>query len=90
MEWNVIFELIDPKLMIVVATCWVCGFILKKTPGVPSWIIPYAVLLLSVLLSCWYIGFAAETVIQGILAGAFAVYGHQLVKQTKQAVKDHD
>jgi len=84
MEWEIINGLIDTKLMIVVAVCWVLGFILKKTPKVPDWTIVYAVTLIAIVLTIGLIGPSVEAVIQGILAGAFAVYGHQLVKQTKQ------
>ncbi|MBO2942824.1 phage holin family protein [Paenibacillus sp. F411] len=89
MEWSMIFELIDPRLLIVVAACWVIGAILKKTPKVPDWSIVYIVLGLAVLFTIGVIGWSVESVIQGILAGAFAVFGHQVVKQTKIGV-DHE
>ncbi|SEK74400.1 hypothetical protein SAMN04488688_102147 [Paenibacillus sp. cl141a] len=28
MDWHMIFELIDPRLLAVVAVCWVIGFVL--------------------------------------------------------------
>ena len=37
MEWNVIMNLIDPSLYIVIAACWIIGFILKQTPKIPNW-----------------------------------------------------
>ncbi|MEC0310197.1 phage holin family protein [Paenibacillus lautus] len=87
MEWNMIFELIDPRLLIVVAACWVIGWVLKKTPKVADWSIVYIVLIVAVWLTIGILGFSVETVIQGILAGAFAVFGHQAVKQTKEGIK---
>ncbi|QJD81732.1 phage holin family protein [Cohnella herbarum] len=88
MEWNAIFQLIDPKLLIVVAACWVIGGGLKRAPRVPDWSIIFIVILVAVLLTGWLIGFGAESVIQGILVGAFAVTGHQALKQAKEAVGD--
>lgn len=88
MDWTTIFGLIDARLLIVVAACWVVGTILKKTPKVPDWTIVYAVTLIAIVLTIGLIGPSVEAVIQGILAGAFAVYGHQLVKQTKQGDTD--
>lgn len=85
MEWNAIFELIDPRLLIVVAACWVIGFVLKQTPRVPDWSIVYIVVLIAVGLSVGLIGWSVEAVIQGILAGAFAVFGHQVVKQAQKS-----
>ncbi|MBB3132136.1 hypothetical protein FHS19_006863 [Paenibacillus rhizosphaerae] len=83
MDWNMIWQLIDPKLLIVVAVCWVIGYVLKHTPLVPNWSIVYIVLILAVVLTVWMLGWTSEAVIQGILAGAFAVFGHQVVKQAQ-------
>lgn len=84
MEWNMIFDLIDPRLLIVVAACWVLGYIFKNTPVVPDWTIVYIVTGLAVLLVIWLHGFGPDAIIQGVLCGAVAVYGHQLAKQTKE------
>ncbi|MED5019344.1 phage holin family protein [Paenibacillus chibensis] len=88
MDWNMIWTLIDPRLLIVVAACWIIGFMLKKTPLVPNWSIVYIVVVFAALLTTWLLGWGAESLIQGILAGAFAVYGHQVVKQTKIGVDE--
>lgn len=87
MEWNMIFELIDPRLLIVVAACWVIGWVLKRTPKVPDWSIVYIVLIVAVWLTIGILGFSVEAIIQGILSGAFAIFGHQAVKQTKEGIK---
>ncbi|MDL1163166.1 phage holin family protein [Yersinia pestis] len=82
-----IFELIDPRLLIVVAACWVIGWVLKRTPKVPDWSIVYIVLIVAVWLTIGILGFSVEAIIQGILSGAFAIFGHQAVKQTKEGIK---
>lgn len=84
MDWDTIYGLIDARLLIVVAACWIIGFALKKTPNVPDWTIIYVVTLIAILLTIWLLGFGPESIIQGILTGAFAVYGNQLVKQTRK------
>ncbi|MCE5168541.1 phage holin family protein [Paenibacillus profundus] len=84
MEWNMIFELIDPALFIVVGACWVIGYILKQTPAVPDWSIVYIVVALAVLFTIGLLGWSVEALIQGILTGAFAVFGHQAIKQAKK------
>jgi len=84
MDWNVIFQLIDPQLLIVVAACWCLGYMLKKTPRVPDWTIVYLVTLAAVILTIGLLGLSVQSVIQGVLCGAFAVYGHQLTKQTRE------
>lgn len=78
-----IWQLIDPRLIGVVAACWIVGIMLKQTPVVPDWSIVYIVVIVAVLLSGLSLGWSAESVVQGFLAGAFAVFGHQIVKQAK-------
>lgn len=87
MEWNMIFELIDPRLLIVVAACWVVGYVLKQTPAIPDWSIVYIVVVLAIVFTVGLLGWGMESLIQGILAGAFAVFGNQAWKQTKKGVK---
>lgn len=88
MDWNMIWQLIDPKLIFVVAACWIIGYVLKRTPNVPDWSIVYVVVVFAALLTVWMLGWSAESLIQGILAGAFAVFGHQAVKQAKKSGED--
>lgn len=84
MEWPILFDLIDAKLLIVVAACWALGYILKQTPRVPDWGIVYIVTAFAVVIVIIMDGPSAESVLQGILCGAVSVYGHQLVKQGKE------
>ncbi|WP_306436717.1 N-acetylmuramoyl-L-alanine amidase [Paenibacillus azoreducens] len=41
----------------------------------------YAVTIVAVVVTVWMLGFGPESIIQGVLAGAFAVYGNQFIKQ---------
>lgn len=72
----------------VVMACWVIGYILKRTPKVPDWSIVYIVVVCAVVFSVGMIGWGMESVIQGILTGAFAVFGHQAVKQAMKSGDD--
>ncbi|MBO3283967.1 phage holin family protein [Paenibacillus sp. FSL M8-0228] len=84
MDWNTVWSLIGPELLIVVAVCWVIGIGIKQTPKVPNWSIVYIVTGVAVILTVWIQDWGPQAVIQGVLAGAFAVYGNQLVKQMKK------
>ncbi|SDC70539.1 Phage holin family Hol44, holin superfamily V [Paenibacillus sp. UNCCL117] len=78
-------QLVDPKLLIVVAACWALGYVLKQTPRVPNWSVVYLVSVFALSVVYWMFGLTAEATVQGILCGAAAVYGHQLVKQAGNA-----
>jgi hypothetical protein len=84
MEWSAIFQLIDPKLFIVVAVCWVIGFILKRTPIVPNWTIVFIVMVFAIIFAIWMLGATPEIILQGILCGAVSVYGYEAVKAIKE------
>lgn len=71
----------------VVAACWVIGYILKRTPKVPDWSIVYVVVVSAVIFAVGLMGWGMEAIIQGILTGAFAVFGHQAVKQAAEGMK---
>jgi 4-hydroxybenzoate polyprenyltransferase len=83
-DWETLFGLIDPSLFVVVAACWALGYILKQTPRVPDWTIVYIVTVAAVAVVVAMQGLTVQAVIQGVLCGAFAVYGHQVVKQTRE------
>jgi pantoate kinase len=86
MEWDIINGLIDARLAIVVVACWIIGLVLKKTPGIPDWTIIYIVTAAAIVFVILMLGLTVESVVQGILVGAVAVFGNQLVKQTKKGV----
>jgi uncharacterized membrane protein YoaK (UPF0700 family) len=88
MEWNAIANFIRPELLIVVAVCWIFGYMLKRTPRVPDWTIIYLVTLAAIIVVCLILGFNVDSFVQGILCGAVAVYGNQLVKQTKKGTDE--
>ncbi|KEQ23438.1 phage holin family protein [Paenibacillus tyrfis] len=88
MDWTNVYNMIDPKLVVVVVACWVLGYILKQTPLVPDWSIVYMVTAAAVFFVSLLIGFSAVAVMQGLMCGAVAVYGNQLVKQLKKANGD--
>ncbi|MEN1985245.1 phage holin family protein [Paenibacillus hubeiensis] len=84
MEWDVIQGLIDGRLLIVLAACWVIGYVLKRTPRVPDWTIIFVVTAAAIVFAILVLGLSVESVVQGILVGAVAVYGNQLVKQVRE------
>lgn len=90
MEWNAVSSFIKPELLLVLTVCWVIGYILKQTPRVPNWSIIYLVTLAAIIAVCIILGLSADSVLQGILCGAVAVYGNQLLKQTKKGVDENE
>lgn len=88
MEWSAIIQLLDPRLLIVLAACWTIGYTLKRTPHVPNWSIVFVVTALAIVFTIWMLGPTPEAILQGILCGAVAVYGYEVAKAAKQAVKE--
>jgi len=76
--------LMDQVLIVAVALLAI-GMLMKKTPGVPDWLIPWILTGCGIAFSWGVLGaFDVQSAIQGILAAAVASWGHQLWKQTTE------
>ncbi|MGG4453793.1 phage holin family protein [Brevibacillus porteri] len=69
--------------LIVVAVLMLFGVMLKKTPHIADWLIPWLLTVSGVGLAWGVMGaISVQATIQGILAAGTATLGHQLWKQT--------
>lgn len=94
MDITIIQALIRPELLFIIPVICIIGMFLKSLPEFPDNRIPVALLFFSEVLTLAYVafylgnGWTAQTItsgaIQGILIAASAVFGNQLVKQTKK------
>ncbi|KMZ43997.1 MULTISPECIES: phage holin family protein [Bacillales] len=74
--------LLDDVLIVVVALLFI-GVILKKTPRIADWLIPWLLTVSGIGLAWGVMGaITVQATIQGILAAGIATLGHQLWKQT--------
>lgn len=72
---------VQENLYVLILVVYFIGYLLKSTPKVADWLIPYFLIVVAVLLAGLLIGFTAEAVVQGILIAAVAVLSNQLIKQ---------
>ncbi|CEO27206.1 phage holin family protein [Paraclostridium sordellii] len=77
-----IIKFIPEKLLILVASLYVIGMFLKKTPKIKDWSIPWILLVLGISFSIPIMGFNATSILQGIICSFGAIATNQLVKQT--------
>lgn len=75
---------LDQNYYMLVPALWVLGFALKRTPSVPNWLIIWVLLGFSLVFGTIAWGFSFTGVINAIIAAGFAVFGHQVLKQTIQ------
>lgn len=87
-----ITSLIDPGCTIVAVACYFLGVMLKATPKVSDWLIPYLLTAFAILLCC-ILEFTTKDevgmnifngIIQGFLCAGMSVYVNQLYKQGKE------
>lgn len=84
-------EYINGALGATVLGLYILGFVIKDTPKIPSWLIPYILLVVSGVISPLILGgYTAENFVQAIIAAGLAVYGDQLIKQGKEAFRKDD
>lgn len=71
--------------VIVIIALYIIGMMLKATPKVPDWTIPYILGVIGILLCVLIIvstgGTIVDGIIQGVIAAGIAVYANQLIKQ---------
>ena len=71
------------EALILIPVLFIFGKLLKETPKLANWLIPYILLVVGVVLSFLMIGFTVDGFIQGVLVVGATVLTHQLVKQSK-------
>lgn len=78
-----VIKFIPKELAILVAGLYVIGAILKFTPKIQNWTIPWILMLLGIGFSISIMGINPTSILQGIICSFSAVATNQLIKQTK-------
>ncbi|WP_070121719.1 phage holin family protein [Bacillus marinisedimentorum] len=78
-----VMHYLNENYMFLVPVLWIIGIALKRTPKVPDWMIIWILFFVSLALAVFSFGFTPDAVVNAIIAAGVAVFGHQLVKQTK-------
>lgn len=86
MDWSTVFSLIDPRLFVVLVACWALGIGIKRIPKIPDWTIIFVITVFAIVVTSWLLGWSPESLIQGILVGAFSVFGNEALKQAKKGI----
>lgn len=84
MEAQELLSFIISEAYILIPVLIILGKLLKSTPFISDWLIPYILLFVGVGFSIAILGVSAHSVIQGVLVTGAAVFGHQLFKQYKE------
>ena len=77
-----IIQYVQEEALILVPVLFVLGLLFKNTPRVPDWTIPWALLVIGIVLAVLLLGDPLQGIIQGVLVAGATVLAHQLVKQT--------
>lgn len=80
---EILNEYLIEEALIVIPALLILGKIIKETPNVKAWTIPYVLLVLGVVITVAMLGFNVDAIIQGVLVSGAAVFGNQLYKQAK-------
>lgn len=76
-----LYEYIIDQALIVVPVLLVLGQIIKNTPNVKDWLIPYVLLVLGLVFTIGIMGINVQAVVQGVLVSGAAVFANQMYKQ---------
>ncbi len=81
---DLIKEFLIEQVLILVPVLLFIGKLLKATPKIADWLIPWLLLLAGAGGGLAILGLTVNALVQGVLAAAMAVFGHQLYKQTTE------
>ncbi|MGD2196234.1 phage holin family protein [Lysinibacillus fusiformis] len=76
-----LYEYIIEQALIVVPVLLVIGQVLKNTPKMQDWLIPYILLVFGVAFTIGVMGITMQSIVQGVLVSGAAVFSNQLYKQ---------
>jgi len=85
---EILKDFIVEDALVMIPVLYFIGMLLKSTPKVPSYTIPYVLLFVGVPLTVFLLGFSAQSFVQGFLVSGAAVYLNNLIKQGKQAANE--
>lgn len=75
-------EFVSENMYVLTPVLYFLGTLLKNTPKIPDWLIPYILIIIGIVLAFGLAGISVNSLIQGILVAGATVLAHQLVKQT--------
>ena len=81
---ELIMKFIGEQFLILIPVLLVIGKLLKTSPKISDWVIPWVLLVISVLLCFAHVGVTVDAFIQAVLVAGAAVFVHQLVKQSTE------
>jgi len=83
MDNGLLYYVVDQAL-ILVPVLYIIGAILKGTPRIANWTIPWVLLVLGILGTSVMLGFGLDSVLQGILVSGASVFVNQLYQQSRR------
>lgn len=86
MDFSEFASYLVDKMLILVPVLYIIGMLIKNTPKVNDWLIPWILLGLG-LIGALAIGITSgmpivEAILQGVLVTGVTVFANQLIKQT--------
>ncbi|RJX40853.1 holin [Paenibacillus pinisoli] len=79
---NDIIQYIMSEALVLMPVLFIIGLLLKNTPKVSDWTIPWALLGLGIASGIMIVGDVLQGAIQGVLVTGATVLAHQLIKQS--------
>ena len=77
------------QALVLFPVLWFIGAMLKITPKVQNWLIPYILFVIGAVGGGFVVGWTTQGIIQGILMAGLATLAHQLIKQGKTAYENY-
>ncbi|MCM3632333.1 MULTISPECIES: phage holin family protein [Paenibacillus] len=77
-------QYVEPELLILIPVLLFFGWMMKRTPNIPNWVIPYVNTAIAIAGGVVLAATIVDGIIQGILVSAMTTLSHNLYSQWRK------
>jgi len=82
--YSLVKQYVEPEMLILIPILLFFGWMMKKTPIIPNWVIPYVNTVVAIAGGIALVETVVDGIIQGILVSALSTLSYNMYNQWKK------
>lgn len=82
--YSLVKQYVEPEMFILIPILLFFGWMMKKTPSIPNWVIPYVNTVVAIAGGIALVETVVDGIIQGILVSALSTLSYNMYNQWKK------
>ncbi|MFC6331462.1 phage holin family protein [Paenibacillus septentrionalis] len=82
--YSLVKQYVEPEMLILIPILLFFGWMMKKTPSIPNWVIPYVNTVVAIAGGIALVETVVDGIIQGILVSALSTLSYNMYNQWKK------